>query len=68
MDGWNVQTLKFSGWKAEGDKLQDGWASLRVVDVEIPNFVVFFCIWLFLFGCRLYVFDVLLFMGVMLLI
>ncbi len=68
VDGWNVKTLKCYGWKAKDDKLHDGWASWRVVDIESPNSFVFFCIWLFLFTCRLYAFDGLLFMGAMLLI
>jgi hypothetical protein len=45
------------GWKAEGDKLQNSWASWRVVDVESSISVVLFSIWLFLLACRLYPFD-----------
>ncbi len=47
MDGWNVKTLKCYGWKAKDDKLHDGWASWRVVDVESPNCFVLFYIWFF---------------------
>ncbi len=68
VNGWNVKTLKHEEREVEGAKLQDGWASWRVVDVKSLICVVFLCFWLFLLACRLFVFDVLLFNGAALLI
>jgi hypothetical protein len=52
-----MKTLKCYGWKAEADKLQDGWASWKVVDAKSSKKIVLSYIWLFLFACSLYAFD-----------
>jgi 4-amino-4-deoxy-L-arabinose transferase-like glycosyltransferase len=55
--GWKMKTLIFVAWQAKGDEFEDSWVSWRVVDTKSLVIIVYLCVWLVFFCCRLCVFD-----------